>query len=131
MAERFPFPNKDPQVRQRFNNLCKVLSQQQIEAIKESISQKVEKLSAAEGMLIGPNIRVAVKLGEVSQALLERYSALDEASQALVAGAVCYFLAELDLTPDATPIIGFDDDVRILNHVLEQVGLSDLYIPQD
>ncbi|MEZ4752837.1 MAG: hypothetical protein R3A13_00780 [Bdellovibrionota bacterium] len=45
-----------------------------------------------------------------------------------IVGAVRYFAVAEDPFPDETFASGFDDDARVLNHVLEELGLEEYYI---
>lgn len=46
--------------------------------------------------------------------------------QRLVVGAARYFVSQDDEYPDTDTILGLDDDVSVFNHVIEQLGRSDL-----
>lgn len=78
--------------------------------------------------LLGPNIILATEIHSRFEELLLSYANFEISDRALIMGAINYFLAPRDLIPDHTPISGFDDDVRILNYVLEQIGKSELCI---
>jgi uncharacterized membrane protein YkvA (DUF1232 family) len=45
--------------------------------------------------------------------------------QALVVGAVRYFIVGADEFPDHAPLSGLDDDVFIMNMVLEKLGMGE------
>jgi len=52
----------------------------------------------------------------------------DAEARALLRGAVVYFIEADDTANDLTDVIGFDDDVRVLNAVLDALGRQDLLI---
>lgn len=60
--------------------------------------------------------------------LLEHYEEFSPKEKALVAGAVRYFVVEDDPFSDDVFASGFDDDARVVNHVLELLGIDGMYI---
>jgi uncharacterized membrane protein YkvA (DUF1232 family) len=60
--------------------------------------------------------------------LLDEPDQYDAEQRALLRGAVSYFVDTDDSANDVTDAIGFDDDVRVVNAVLDAVGRRDLRI---
>jgi hypothetical protein len=68
--------------------------------------------------------QVATVLGQ----LLDEPDLFDAECRALIRGAVEYFVLTGDGQDDVDDIVGFDDDARITNAVLEALGRADLHI---
>jgi len=113
-----------------FTVFCKAVPDSLIGTYCSKVEQRLESYQNCEDFL-GPNIDLANKIGRATLDLLGSYSGLTDDHKALVIGAVEYFLLEDDSTPDATPIVGFDDDAQVLNHVLEALGRGDQMIDLD
>ncbi len=75
------------------------------------------------------NIELARSLANCSFALLDKYEALSEEQQQLASGAILYFIHYDDPMSDTTFGTGFDDDARVMNHVLEELEMEDLIVP--
>lgn len=60
--------------------------------------------------------------------LLDEPDEYDDEQRALLRGATEYFLDVGDADNDQTDALGFDDDVRVLNAVLDSLGRRDLLI---
>ncbi|MEZ4376137.1 MAG: hypothetical protein R3B07_35355 [Polyangiaceae bacterium] len=66
---------------------------------------------------------------ELHDNLLGLFAIMGELSveqQRLIVGAARYFVASDDEYPDTETILGLDDDISVFNHVVEQLGRSDL-----
>lgn len=53
------------------------------------------------------------------RALLDRWPHLDPAARALIQAACLYFADSRDHEDDLASIVGFDDDLEVLHHVME------------
>jgi uncharacterized membrane protein YkvA (DUF1232 family) len=60
--------------------------------------------------------------------VLFRSQSFSKNQQALIVGGVRYFTLDDDLISDAAFFTGFDDDAKILNYVLAQIGVNDRFI---
>jgi uncharacterized membrane protein YkvA (DUF1232 family) len=54
----------------------------------------------------------------------QRYTEIPIGSVIMVAGALLYFLAPLDVVPDFFPAIGFTDDVTVILLVIRQINID-------
>jgi hypothetical protein len=68
--------------------------------------------------------RIAATLGH----LLDEPDAYDADERALLRGAVDYFVMRDDGEDDLRSPIGFDDDARVVNAVVDALGRSDLRV---
>lgn len=63
------------------------------------------------------------RIGVACSALLDLYGDLEEPARAAVVGAIRYFVIEEDAEGDLDSIVGFDDDARVVNWVINRFGL--------
>jgi hypothetical protein len=69
----------------------------------------------------------ACQLADICNYLLDRYNDYPEKLKKLIIGAVRYVAISDDPFDDGTFATGFFDDMRIVNHVLEKLGIEDRY----
>lgn len=74
------------------------------------------------------DLDTALAIGGALLNLLDEPDVYDAEARALLRGAVDYFIDAEDSSNDLTDALGFDDDVRVLNAVLEAIGRRDLLI---
>lgn len=112
-----------------FQRLAQALSPAELRPLIGSIQQKVKDMEAVsqQGDL-GPNMETVTELAKLSLFLIQRYKFLNEAQRALAIGAIRYFIEDEEHSPDATPFTGLDDDIQVMNHVLEELGINDKFI---
>ena len=63
-----------------------------------------------------------------AQFLLENYEQFSVPQRRLIIGAVYYFAMSEDGSPDSTLATGFDDDIKVMNYVLEELGVEGMFI---
>ena len=68
------------------------------------------------------DVRLADELAGACKVLLRMYDGFDEHARAAVVGAVRYFVTSRDADNDLRSAHGFDDDVKVVNHVIEVTG---------
>ena len=59
---------------------------------------------------------------------MEHYNSFSGDQQAFIVGGVRYFTLDEDLVSDVAFFTGLDDEAKILNHVLDQIGINDRFI---
>ncbi len=74
------------------------------------------------------DLDTAATIAKTLTMLLDEPDQYDVEQRALLRGAVVYFIQADDPANDLTDAIGFDDDVRVLNAVLDALGRRDLLI---
>ena len=74
------------------------------------------------------NLALARDLAERCRYLMSHYGDYGQEDRALIMGAVRYFAIAEDPVSEAAFASGFDDDARVMNHVLERLGLEDMII---
>jgi hypothetical protein len=131
-SRRYPIPSKPENLKEVFLSFCEDLKEDQRQLILQRLNDRHASLqSQQEEVFLGPNSVLGVQIAAVCIKLVESYSQFSGEQRELIAGATLYFLAERDFTPDDTPIVGYDDDARLLNHVLERIGQDDFFVSID
>ena len=118
----------DPQLDGEFVSLCESLSVEENAQLKVEVNIHVEKVQQSLNRNEFLDVQIAKDIAQVLNKLLELYPKFQESHQKLIVGAARYFVSEYDLEPDTSSILGFDDDVRVLNFVLKYRGLSELQV---
>lgn len=111
-----------------FDPLCRTLESVELHTLTQQVQghAAIVRDSQRHNEFIDANLaeRMAAILGD----LLGAYEAFIPAQQALIAGAARYFVLSGDASPDMSSLLGFDDDILVLNHVLNSIGRDDLRI---
>lgn len=126
-----PLPKFPPTVRPTFRNLCESLPVENVLAYKDEIENELVSIRerAKENSFI--NVALAEKLSEKCHLLLDIYEQYDRKKQALMVGAIRYFALANDSFSEEDFASGFDDDAKVMNHVLEELGIEDQFIDLD
>jgi uncharacterized membrane protein YkvA (DUF1232 family) len=127
MGRKYPLPKVPEHAAPVFRKLCQPLSVEEFTEFVESIRAHLEELNGFAASKRPPPY--AVGLAKAVTALIERYADLPRSKQALAVGAVRYVVVEDDPLPDQMLRVGLRDDAQIVNHVLEECGIEDLFIP--
>ena len=85
----------------------------------------VERMAVSRPLV---DLDVARRVADVLQRLLDEPDQLNTHDRQMIRGAVEYFVLDRDESGDLTDVIGFDDDARVVNAVVESLGRADLYI---
>lgn len=128
MTSAYPFPNYPAALAPVFKSLCKPFTSGAVKLLREKLEERIGALKLEAKNLAQSDIETGRILAERAKTLLDKYFEFSDINKALVAGAVNYYLFERDCVPDHHPAVGFFDDVKIMNHVLEQVGLVGIAI---
>jgi hypothetical protein len=120
-------PKFPPNVAPTFRMLCGLVSQEELISLRESISLNLQDIldQSKENENIDPE--AACQLADICNYLLDRYNDYPEKLKKLIIGAVRYVAISDDPFDDGTFATGFFDDMRIVNHVLEKLGIEDRY----
>ena len=131
-SRRYPIPSKPENLKEVFLSFCENLQPEQVSRLISRLRDRQQQLQhPKEETFLAPNSELGARIASVCIQLLESYDDLAVEPRELIAGATLYFLAERDFTPDDTPVVGYDDDARLLNHVLERIGHEQLFVPID
>jgi len=88
--------------------------------VSEHLSAAKESLESNEFI----DINAAESLAKVSHYLIEKLSGLSNEHRQLAVAAIYYFIESDDEEHDFDSILGFDDDISVMNKVLDYIGHS-------
>jgi len=91
------------------------------ETIKEALGKAVTNKGELEGVWAKMVLLFAIAKDYVNG----DYTEIPKRSIVAILGGIIYFLSPIDIVPDFIPVLGFIDDVFVLNLVYKQV-LKDL-----
>ena len=126
--KKHPLPKFPPSVASTFKSLCEALPVEEIEKYRQELKVEVENLrsAAAENPMI--DMQTAQQLVDWGEALLNRYQEFNDRQRELIVGAIRYFLLVDDAVSADTFATGMEDDAKVMNHVLEELGVEDDFV---
>ncbi len=126
--KKYPLPKFPPDVSQTFHDLAVPVEAGEVVELERGISERLAaaKLAAKEHDTV--NVPRCENIAERCRYLLSRLPTVPSAKQALIGGAVRYFLYDADPQSDTAFATGFDDDAQVVNFVLEELGEKDGFI---
>lgn len=124
----YELPKTPPELRTTFEHLCRSFPPDCIPELRMGVHAALERLSHLKDSYLGPNLELAQDIARRVYYLIENYQSFPPEKHHLIVGAIRYFMIEKDIVPDSRPITGLDDDARVVNYVLEQLGIPDMFI---
>ena len=121
-------PQLEPHLDRVFAPLCVALPQREVSKLQRAVDQHLNAIRAAMAHNEFPDIDLAERIASVLLRLLGNYQQSADGQRPLIIGAARYFVEAHDAEPDTRSLLGFDDDVTVLNFVLDRIGRSDLRI---
>ena len=121
-------PTNPPGLIPAFEKLCSSFPPDSIPDLRKGVDATLDRLTRMKDDYLGPNLDTAQEIAKRMCYLIENYQNYPADKHPLIVGALRYFIIEQDSLPDQRPIIGFDDDIRVLNYVLEQLGISGMFL---
>lgn len=115
-----------PDERSRFLSLCIETSSADLAELSSVVELHLEQVKDLADHRT--DVDTAEKIAAALNALLADVSGYAADQRALVRGAVEYFLLTDDADGDIEDVLGFDDDARVVNSVLEALNRGDLRI---
>ena len=125
---KHPLPKFPEAVRSIFKSACENLSVENAETLRSYLDKCMNGLKASVADNPTIDLKLATEISNVCEELLDRYEQFNPKHRTLVVGAIRYFAVAEDPFPDEAFASGFDDDARVLNHVLEHLGLDEYYV---
>ncbi len=110
----------NPDEQQRFRRLCLQTSAEdlvQLTAVVELHLSQIDEVESATA-----DKETAKKIGTSLTNLVTSGDDFNADERSLIRGAVEYFLLADDASGDLDDPLGFDDDARVLNSVLDRIG---------
>lgn len=111
-----------PDLERIFAPLCADLDAGQVQDLATQVRAYPGEIRQALAYNEFLDIESAEKIAAVLGELLSDYPALSPEGRQLVTGAGRYFIRGQDAHADLGSLLGFDDDVSVLNYVLTQIG---------
>lgn len=121
-------PGLPARIERVFDPLCLALTPEEAQALVQNVREHVGAVREAQRRNEFLDVGLVERMAGVLEGLLGDYEAFAPSHQALVAGAARYFVLGGDATPDTSSLLGFDDDILVLNYVLASIGCDDLRI---
>ncbi len=118
----------EPRIDHVFAPLCIALPQGQLSQLRERVHLHVQETRQALARNEFLDIEMVERAADILDTLLDRYKTYSEPHRALIVGAARYFTEMDDADPDTKSLLGFDDDVAVLNFVLDTIGMGALKI---
>ncbi|MCB0317640.1 MAG: hypothetical protein KDD56_02705 [Bdellovibrionales bacterium] len=126
--KKHPLPKFPTSVASVFRNCCEVVSSDNIPVLRSQLENSMNQLRASISNNPTMDLNLATSIYKVCIELLDNYDRFSTKEQGLIIGAVRYFAVAEDPFPDEIFFFFFDDDFRVLNHVLEKIGWDEYYI---
>lgn len=121
-------PKFPADIRDTFFRLCETLSVDNIESYRNEIKEVVQEQQKEAKTNRYINLELIDALQRACNKLLDIYPNLNPKHQALAIGAIRYFALSEDPFSDQHFASGMDDDAKVMNHVLEELGVEDMFI---
>lgn len=109
-----------PDEQRRFRALCLATSAEELAEMSSVVELHLDQVRENAGPVT--DFETAVLIGDSLCRLLTSGIDFDEDARAQIRGAIEYFLLTDDADGDLDDALGFDDDARVLNIVLERIG---------
>ena len=116
----------NPDEQRRFRRLCIDTSPAELVQLVEVVELHLDLVN--ENAEAQTDLETAELVAEAIQKVLAFSAEFDERERAMVRGAVEYFVLNDVASDDLTDVLGFDDDARVLNSVLDRIGRPDLKV---
>ena len=115
-----------PEEQLRFRRLCMATSSSDLPELVGVVRLHLDRVIELADHRT--DVEMAERIASCFEQLLLSASGFAPDERALIRGAVEYFLLSDDADGDIENVVGFDDDVRVLNSVLKRVERPDLII---
>lgn len=116
----------DPQVDRKFSLLCEDVDCDMITALVADVEQHVFQVRRALEINEFLDVEIAERIARILKRLLGEIDRYPLNKKKLIIGAARYFVKNNDAQSDLGSLLGFDDDVAVLNYVLVELSLGEL-----
>jgi hypothetical protein len=100
----------------------------EVAALQAELAEYVTAVQQLEALSATIDLATAERIVAALDALLREHDRYGTEAGRLVQAAVEYFVREED-DEEITGVLGFDDDIQVINAVLRAVGRPDLLLP--
>jgi len=123
-----PLPKFPNTVIPAFRGLCREIPLEQIDEVRREVEQALAEMKGRAAERPNLNLLLAEEITARCFLLLDHYSAAEPEHRRLIIGAISYFVIDDDGAEDEGFATGFDDDAKVINHVLEELGIEGQFI---
>jgi len=123
---KHPLPKFPADVAPTFERLCEALPVERVKELEPEVDLCMKNFEDAAADYPHMNLTLARQIADRCRTLLSKYPELSESERAMVIGAVRYFAISEDALSETTFASGFHDDARVINYVLEELGMAEL-----
>ena len=116
----------NPDEQRRFRRLCIDTSAEELAQLGDVIALHLDQVRDNAGPMT--DVETAEMVADTILKVLTQAQEFDQEQRALVRGAAEYFVLNDDASDDLDDVLGFDDDARVLNSVLDRIDQPDLKI---
>ena len=109
-----------PDEQRRFRRLCIETSDEELRQLISVVDMHLDHIKS--NAVPATDVETAEMIGASLSSLLTSSIEFDGDSRSQIRGAVEYFLLTDDADGDIEDALGFDDDARVLNTVLDRIG---------
>ncbi|MGI9596252.1 MAG: hypothetical protein ACR2QK_08835 [Acidimicrobiales bacterium] len=109
-----------PDEQRRFRRLCIATSPEDLTQLATVIELHIDHIRTNAGQ--ATDVETAEMIAESLTKLVDSGIEFEDDARAQIRGAVEYFLLTDDAEDDLDNVLGFDDDARVVNTVLDRIG---------
>jgi len=126
---KHPLPKFPPDVAAAFKAMCETLTDEnKLRELREAVAKALLEMRRQARKNPHIDLDGAEALVDRCFFLLDHYAEYPPDLQALIIGAVRYFAVGDDPFDDEGFASGLFDDVKVMNYVLEKLGIEDRYL---
>ena len=111
-----------PEIQVRFDNFCLSPEDINLSHLAAQVRSHVDQIRQALEDNEFLDVKIAEQIASVVMELISTIEDYPQGEQKLIVGAAKYFVLEEDHWPDTKNLLGFDDDIKVLNYVLGRIG---------
>lgn len=115
-------------IKKLFKSLCVDIDEGKLPILREKTLEEVEnsKKRGQEGLLM--DVRLAEEISKRCIYLLDHFHEFSPSERRLAIGAIAYFAISDDPISEEIFASGYDDDAKVMNYVLEELKIENMFI---
>lgn len=123
---KHPLPSFPEGIKLKFYDLCELLDEEDLKILRLELGKHVADLLTREKVKYD---KESVKsIYDRALMLLDCYKSRNSKDKKSIIGAIRYFAVAEDLVSDEIFSTGLNDDIKIMNYVLEELGFGEYAI---
>lgn len=120
--KKHTIPKFPPEIAATFHQHCEAIDTDQLDELRRELGVFIKVSLEKTDYEIDQTTLNA--LYDRSLLLLDLYPSRNNKEKSIIIGAIRYFAFAADPFPEEVFATGYNDDVKIMNHVLEELGLE-------